>query len=470
MDQRNWLDLARKLVDRTDLNYTVVEIQQFIAQQSLSYFGEGVLTTTTYPNPFPITMDSGDFGGVVGNGIAYDPSGNEVTIYSASPTSKNFLISASDPTNPRYDLLVLQYKQTGQDLVAKPSDPITNVYLNLIDDFSLVVIPGTPSGVPAYPSKGPNDVILAGLRVPAMSSIGTQVTVDLSIREIAIAQKAVMPGFVQEVPSGTIDGTNRNFVLSGTPLTSQSLLVIVDGVALTMAEWTLTNNTVTLNVAPALGQDVYAYYVVNSSMSTNPLAAQQQTPSGVVNGTNNTFLLSGTPSDQASTLLFVDGVTVPTSGWSLSLSGSSSSIIFQNAYIPQPGQSVYVYYLINSSSMGTPAPTPVPVSGGAYVVNGSISSPFIIDPSAGLTPANNQRNIYIVKSPGGPTMILANPQIAPGTTIGQELLISGTSDTDYPVFEDGNGLSLNGELQLKINQDVYLYWRGDVWRETTRRS
>lgn len=183
MRRLNWNQLSRKLITKEDLTNTLDWIQADLGQYALSFWGQGVLLTSTYPEPFPVTMSLGSLGGSVGPGIAYDANGQITRIDPSSSTSKSFTLTAADATRPRWDLLVLQYKQTGNTPVPKPSDPISTVMLNLSDDFNLAVIPGVPGSSPAYAAKGPLDIILCGLKVPAGATTGPQVTVDLGVRE-----------------------------------------------------------------------------------------------------------------------------------------------------------------------------------------------------------------------------------------------------------------------------------------------
>ena len=194
MRQRNWNDLSRKLVDRYDMSFTLDGMSQDIDQFALDFFGEGVLSTTRYPNPFPITLSGALLGGSVGNGVAFDPSGNQTGIGLPNQTgTPTFTIPTADPTNTRWDLLVITYAQVGDTPVPKPSDPITTINLNLHDDFVLAVRPGTPSATPSYPTKQSGDVILAGIQVPAGVTLGTSCLLDLSIREVGIPDIVKLP-------------------------------------------------------------------------------------------------------------------------------------------------------------------------------------------------------------------------------------------------------------------------------------
>jgi hypothetical protein len=470
MQRRNWLQLARKLVDRTDLDYTVNAIQNFLSEQALSYFGEGVLKTTLYPNPFPVTLSGSVFGGSVGTGLGYDPTGQLTEITLASTSDKTFTIPAADSSRARLDLLVIRYNMKGDTLVPKPSDPITSVYLNLLDDFVLAIIPGVPSATPAYPAKGSLDIILAGIQVPAAATLGNQCTVDLSVREIATQDAVKTPVLIQEIPAGVVDGINSNYNLSYPPMNGQSVLLFLDGYLVPKNMWALSSQTITFATSPKPGQDVYVWYFEASPSSINPLSGAQETPTGAVDGTNDTFSLMGKPADQRSTMLFVDGLIYPTAFWDLVQGFVVDSIKFKPGKQPKPGQDIYVFYLVNPASVGTAPPPVTPGGGGgAYTVTGTINSPEIIDPASGIPVSTNQRQLDFVASQGGQQNVTANPQIQPGTIIGMEKTLIGTSNSNYPSLADGSGLSLNGAMDLKKDSAIYLFWNGSVWAEISRR-
>lgn len=464
MRQRNWLELSRKLVDRYDMDFEVSQLQFALGEYSLSYYGMGVLATTQYPNPFLLTMSGVTLGGTVGNGIAYDPNGQLVRIDTSSPSTKTFVCAASHPSLARWDLLVIRYKKTGNTPIPKPSDPISTVNLNLSDDFELAVLTGTPSGSPAYPVKGTGDIILAGLRVPAGATLGTQIILDLSVRDIARAGIAQLPVFEQEVPAGTVDGSNKVFTLSKMPTDPKSVIVILDSLALPLTDYTLINQTITFVTAPAVGQQPYAYYTVESPTSQNPLEGTQEIPSGIVDGVNDTFNLLGKPMNNKSTMVFVDGTIVPGDQWALEQSLFQASIKFLPGFIPVTGQAISVYYFVNAASSGS---GPVINTSGGYTVLGKPIA-MQINPTIGLIVTPDQRQLKYVRSVSGYQVVTANPQIAAGNVIGQELLMFGTSDTDYPEFNHGNGLSLNGAAKIKNGSSLSLVWDGSIWIEVCR--
>lgn len=518
MNRRNWLELSRKLVDQFDLDYTINSFNGALEKQAMGFFGEGVLVTTMYPNPFIITMSAIVLGGSVGDGYAYDPNGQATEITPTSPTSKDFLITASDPVNPRWDLLVLRFVLTGDTPVPKPSDPITTIDLNLHDDFELAVIAGIPSPTPAYPAKGVNDIILAGLQVHALDTIGTQVFVDMSIREIAQPFVPQMPVFIDEIPTGVISGSNVTFTLSETPITPQSLLFFVDDLKLRPSEYSLSGVTVTLVVAPVVGQNVQVWYIENSPASQNPLVAFDL-EIGTGDGSTTTFPFSGQPISKGSTQVYVDGLKIPQSEWDLVLvAPDSAEITFHAGSIPGPGQGIDVVFFVNANSLGigptgsgvqtvvnygagtghiaigisanelqiktlkqgsnvviTETATEITValspSAGSsrWAPYGTPGVPLTILPAVSIAVSPDDRQLRFIDSAGGAVPMTAVPQIAVGTIVGQELLLVGTSDVDYIILHDGDGLKLNGAANMKNNQTLSLFWNGSNWAEITRR-
>lgn len=68
--------------------------------------------------------------------------------------------------------------------------------------------------------------------------------------------------FVDEVPTGTANGTNTTYVLSTAPNPATSLEFEIDGVTLASASYTLTSNTVTTAFAVPNGSTLFARYRV----------------------------------------------------------------------------------------------------------------------------------------------------------------------------------------------------------------
>lgn len=465
MKIRNWIDLSRKLVDKFDMDYMEQGFIASLGEYALAFFGEGVFANTIYPTPFPITMSGTSLGGNVGFGIAFDPNGLTVRIDPGSPTSKNFTIPAADPVLPRWDLLVIRYVQTGDTPVPKPSNPILTVFLNLHDDFALAVIPGIASATPVYPAKLPKDVILAGLRVPAAATLGTQVQVDLTVRELAAQNFNAVPTEFQERPTGVIDGINNIFTLSKKPIDSFSVKVFVDELIQEDTEWFLTgvdNKTLVLNTPPALAQEVYVDYFVDSGAPN--FSGYQQVPTGVVDGVNDTFSLVGHAGNKPSTQVYLNGRIVTEDQWSLIQGPVFDQIKFNNP--PPLAYKPYVFFLLNPASIGTP-PAPSP-GGGELTPFGNAGAPIVLDPTVSIPISNVQRQIRYVETDGSGNNITANPQIQPGTVVGQELYLEGTDNVNYVELDDGDGVSMNGLWQGKVGFQIIFTWNGLVWSEAGR--
>lgn len=76
---------------------------------------------------------------------------------------------------------------------------------------------------------------------------------------------------VQERPAGSVNGSNTIFgPLTQTPTNAQSVLVLVDGLALTTTEWTLTGNSIQFVTAPKPGQSIWVFYLTAGILSLPP--------------------------------------------------------------------------------------------------------------------------------------------------------------------------------------------------------
>lgn len=106
---------------------------------------------------------------------------------------------------------------------------------------------------------------------------------------------------------------------------------------------------------------------------------------------------------------------------------------------------------------------------GGYDVIGSPGSPYIVISGNGVVVNTSSMLQIFTVSTGGAVMVSANPQIQAGSVIGQSLILFGTSDVNYIILSDGNGLSLNGAVNLKNKQSLMLSWSGTEWWEVARK-
>lgn len=80
----------------------------------------------------------------------------------------------------------------------------------------------------------------------------------------------------------------------------------------------------------------------------------QEVPAGLVNGVNTSFgPLTYAPSTVDSVAVFVDGINRPSSEFTI----SGLYVVFGSGFEPQPGQSVYVFYLYQGTPVTPPAPS-----------------------------------------------------------------------------------------------------------------
>lgn len=475
MLQRNWLQLDRKLVDKTDLEYTVDGMTKFVNEVSEAMWGPGILVTSQYPNPFALTLSALNLNITVGNGIGFDTTG-EFTSINPSATTSNVIAGIIGEGQARWDLLVIEYTQIGDTLIPKPSDPLSSVDLNLHDDFTLRIIQGTPSGSPAYPAYTGPGFILMGLQVPIGATTSSQFALDPTVAQYSRFGFAQQPVFIQEPLTGLVNGINTVFTISQTPITSGSLKVLKTGVKCKLGEYTLVNKTITFSVAPAIGEDVWADYVANSPNSQNPVQGTTEAPTGLVNGSNRQFGLTQKPIYQSACDVYVDGRWIAPTQWALvSAQGGQSYILFNagSSEIPATGESIEVQYWFNSW------PNFLPPSGGgggvSYVreVHGSFASPMSIDPTIGIAPTGaDYQTWYMQPTVAGAQTISAVPSIAPGTKVGQILVLKGVSASNYLKISSasGTGVNQNGICNLTDNQCITYEWDGANWNEDDRRN
>jgi hypothetical protein len=108
-----------------------------------------------------------------------------------------------------------------------------------------------------------------------------------------------------------------------------------------------------------------------------------------------------------------------------------------------------------------------------YVATGTILAPVIITAAGGVTPSASPLQQQYVASSGGGVAIIAAPQIKPGTAIGQKLILIGTSNANYPIFDGtlaGSGISTQGQILLVKDQTIEFDWNGSYWNEAYRRD
>lgn len=107
---------------------------------------------------------------------------------------------------------------------------------------------------------------------------------------------------------------------------------------------------------------------------------------------------------------------------------------------------------------------------GPMNVTGTRAAPTAVTAVGGIAAPAYLRELAFVQGSGGAVDLSANPQVAAGSTVGQELILVGRDDTNTILLEDGTGLSLNGPCILNADNAIGLFWDGTNWSEMWRRQ
>ncbi len=112
-------------------------------------------------------------------GIAISPSGklmyHEVEASFAFTAPVNF---------PERAYLVIRPKLVQNNPITSPTDPNTQVFLNVKQTYEIVMLRGTPSVTPVYPAKGADDVVLCGVFLSNVSILDGNNDINYDVRDI----------------------------------------------------------------------------------------------------------------------------------------------------------------------------------------------------------------------------------------------------------------------------------------------
>jgi len=118
---------------------------------------------------------------------------------------------------------------------------------------------------------------------------------------------------VQEKPVGECDGINRIFLLSEMPVTYSSVMLYLGGAFLSQGfelDYTILGKKIELEDPPADGSQLWVVYEknVSSVLTASPQMARtvQEIPDGDLNGINTEFLLSQTPVNNQSVVVYLN--------------------------------------------------------------------------------------------------------------------------------------------------------------------
>lgn len=99
-------------------------------------------------------------------------------------------------------------------------------------------------------------------------------------------------------------------------------------------------------------------------------------------------------------------------------------------------------------------------------VTGSTGTPSDITAAGGIAFTGSAPiNVWFVQGDGGPQTIVANPQIAAGTVVGQILFLILVDDTKGLTFANGTGIKLNGDVLVMDSEQIpkMFIWDGTDW-------
>lgn len=131
----------------------------------------------------------------------------------------------------------------------------------------------------------------------------------------------------REVPTGAINGVNTSFTLSILPLSNEHVSIYVDGRMLNDTEVVIAGQNITLTTAPAVGQDVFAWYVNQGIVSAiTPVPGTRQVEYitiSLAQEAAKAVTLGATPDTSAKVILDVIGGTSQEFGTDYTVTGTS---------------------------------------------------------------------------------------------------------------------------------------------------
>jgi hypothetical protein len=142
-----------------------------------------------------------------------------------------------------------------------------------------------------------------------------------------------------EVPAGTMNGSNTQFTLASTPVSSSSVSVWRNGLFLkTGVDFTVSARVITFAgvSTPQSGDTVLASY--RTSAVAGITFVDAETPTGVVNGVNASFTLASSPNPTSSLFVYRNGLRQA----NYALSGNT--ITFTAGQSPQTGDTLVCSY------------------------------------------------------------------------------------------------------------------------------
>jgi hypothetical protein len=353
--------------------------------------------------------------------------------------------------------------------------------LNVLVDGSTITVNGSNQLIVA--TNGVTNTQLAQMAANTLKGNNTGGTANAA--DLTVSQVNTMLGDVTTI--GTYDSQTasaKGLVISGNSLYAQSASSSNPGM--------VNNSTQTMSGAKTFSTSVQS--PIFQSNTANPAA------SGVVRLANTDKIAWRNAANSADISLFVDSSNyletggagfIPTTDNSASLGDATnrwSSVQSLDYYFygsTSGNVQIAAAATTTSYSLTLPGAAPTVTSviqsttGGvlSFVntfqpqLTGSRGSPSAVTAAAGVAFTGNFfNNVWWVQGSGGAVTVTANPQIAAGTSIGQELILIGRSSTNTVTFQTGTGLSLAGIITLGADDSITLLWDGTNWLELCRNN
>lgn len=217
-----------------------------------------------------------------------------------------------------------------------------------VQNVTITDIPGLRAELDIRPSKGtafvPSRAVIinsTGVLESAAGNTGDCLRIDGTASPCGTGGLQFVDG---ESPAGAVNGANRIFQLSAAPAPASSLLLYRNGIALLQAvDYSLNGSSVTLVAAqtPLAGERLQAWYRLTPTGTPTIEFTDGEIPAGVINGTNSTFTIAGTPMPASSLRVFRNGL-LQASGVDYVV--SVNVITFLPASVPGPGDILQVSY------------------------------------------------------------------------------------------------------------------------------
>lgn len=129
-----------------------------------------------------------------------------------------------------------------------------------------------------------------------------------------------------EIPTGTVNGINDTFVLSNTPIDDTGILVMVDGIIRSKANWSLVGSSIVFGVGhiPVTSQVVEVFYFVEGSVlgGTGSVPNTEFITISAPQAAAKSVTLAHTPQTANQTLLDIVGGTAQFYGSDYTVSGA----------------------------------------------------------------------------------------------------------------------------------------------------